>query len=418
MRLSGLIPRLRRHVGQLAARGHGRIQRCRIAAHERLEAAACLRRIARLLVQHSGPLARLALHVGRFTRRLGDLLELGRRQRGAMRLAVGNGQLARDVGLQLGLREVRPEPLEHDDRLVPLFRADQQRGRIEIRIGADLRARRELGDAQEIVDGGGAVAVRALLFRLLVDRRREAIDDDGAFRVVVRHQRLGLAVRLFGGRIITLLKLRVRDDGPADPLFHAIHGRLQREQAARRIERTRVILRGVQVLRRMHQDRGALRVRRIGRGELQRALDALGVDRGARRRLDALLVLAIGDDRGIAGIGGLRRRLVAVGGLLVFLGRGQVLAAFEQRVGQQVIRQRRIRVVRERRQRAAVPLCSLLVVADRLGALRDRVIVRREIMQVGLQFRDNLGLVRRVAALPVRRAERIVIDELALTLQH
>ena len=80
-----------------------------------------LRGVAGLGVQVRGLHQRLALHRAVLGRIGGDALELRGRLARAVGLDVGDRELARHVRLQLVLREVAPEVLEHGDRAVPLL---------------------------------------------------------------------------------------------------------------------------------------------------------------------------------------------------------------------------------------------------------------------------------------------------------
>ncbi len=231
---------------------------------ERLEHGARFRRIARLVVQIGGLQRRLALHVRRLGRSLRDLLEFGRRLPRMVRLRVRHRELARHVGLQRALREIAPEALEHHDGAIPLLLRDEQRAGIEIRVGAHLRGRRHLRDAQEILHRAGAVARLALLLALLVDRGREPLDDRGALRIVRRHQRLGARVTRFRLVEMALLEIRVGDHGVGDALLGGVDRRLTGEQRLRGRGRARIVLRGIQIRRGARQHLRALRVRREG----------------------------------------------------------------------------------------------------------------------------------------------------------
>ncbi len=46
------------------------------------------------------------------------------------------------------------------------------------------------------------------------------------------------------------------------------------------------------------------------------------------------------------------------------------------------------------------------------------MVILREILEIGLELGNDLGLLRRLAALPIGGAEAVVLDEFLLALEH
>ncbi len=152
--------------------------------------------------------------------------------------------------------------------------------------------------------------------------------------------------------------------------------------------------------------------------EFQRAVDFAAVNLRLGLARQRLFLLAVSHDRRIARRRRLVVRAVAVRRVLVLLRRFEIRFALEQGLGQQEIGERGIRIVRKGGQIAAIPFRRLLIVGHILGALRLRVIVLRHILQIGLKDGHHLRFALRRAALPIRSAVAVVLDELLLALQH
>ena len=407
-----------RDQAQFVARLHRRIQRLRKMLDEGLEHRARLRRVARFVVQIRCLQSGFTLHVRRFARRLGNSFELRGRLPGMIRFRVGHGKIARDIGLQRTLRKIAAKPLQHHHRPIPLLVLDEQRRRIEIRTRPSLRGGRQGRHAQEIIHRGRIVAGLALLFALLIDRCRQALDYHRALGVVGGHQ--SLRVGIGGLRLVehALIEVRIADHRPCDALLGGVHGGLARQQRLGRRDRPRIILGRIQIRGGPRQHLRALRMLREGLREFQRAVDTAAVNDGLGLAAQTLFLLAVGDDRSIARCRGFLMFAIVISRALVFLRRLLVLLALEQGVGEQEIGDGRIRIIREGSQIAVVPLRRFLIVRHVLGALRLSVVVLRDVLEIGLQFGHDFGFVLDVSTLPVRRAEAVILHELLLALQH
>ena len=139
-------------------------------------------------------------------------------------------------------------------------------------------------------------------------------------------------------------------------------------------------------------------------GKRARKLDA-GVDLSQvplrlRIAAQAFTFLLVGDNRRIscgpgAGVPGIFiRRLLILGSRL------RKLRTLVERFGQQVVGCCGIGVVRKRLQVVAIPARCQLVVGYLLGFLRDRVVVRRDVLHVRLEFGHDLRVGAPLTAFP------------------
>ncbi len=155
-------------------------------------------------------------------------------------------------------------------------------------------------------------------------------------------------MRIGGFRLVehALIEIRIADHRPRDALFCNVHRRLLGEQRFRSGDGARIILGRVQFSGGLGQDLCALWVGRKRLRELQRAVDRLQVLRGLRFTRQGVFLLPVGDDRRVPGSGRLLVLAVVVGRAFVFLRGVEILLALEQRVGEQVVGDRRTRIIR------------------------------------------------------------------------
>ena len=97
--------------------------------------------------------------------------------------------------------------------------SEEQRGRVELCLGAYAGGRSHARDAQEILHGTGRVARRLPRFGLPVDRRGPTFDDLRNLRIAGRQSCGDLTVSPFGVAISGRIELRVRKYGPGDELL-------------------------------------------------------------------------------------------------------------------------------------------------------------------------------------------------------
>ena len=169
--------------------------------------------VARLLVELAGREQRLAFEL-RIRRFGGHALILRGRERGFAALAVDKRELLRRLVVELVLGERRAEAVEHGRGCRPVLELHQRGGRVVLGGRPNRRRRRALRDSQEMA-GGGAVILRLVgLLGLLVDRRRQIVDERLPRFILGRRYLEHLEVRGLGGLVIGELERRVRDDGP------------------------------------------------------------------------------------------------------------------------------------------------------------------------------------------------------------
>ena len=137
---------------------------------------------------------------------------------------------------------------------------------------------------------------------------------------------------------------------------------------------------------------------RIGIREAQPAVHIRLMPFVARDAFERLLVLAVGEQRRIAGLCRMLVHRIGVGRALVFGGRSREVPALEQDLREQEVRVRAVGILGEERQVLPVPVRGFPVVADLAVLLRLGMVVLREIGQVGLEVRRDGGvLFRRIA---------------------
>src|SRR4029077_11405698 len=107
-----------------------------------------LRRVARLGVEIRRLHQRLPLNGLVLSRIGGNVLELGSCLAGAVGGGISYREFRGHIALQRILREGTPEPLEHHDGAVPLLQYDELSSGVVLRIGTDLRFRRDTLDPQ------------------------------------------------------------------------------------------------------------------------------------------------------------------------------------------------------------------------------------------------------------------------------
>ena len=294
----------------------------------------------------------------------------------------------------------------------PVLQLHQRRGRVVLGGRPNRRRRRAFRDAQEVARRGAIVLRLVRLLGLLVDRRREVVDERLPPFVLGRRQRQHLGVRGLGRLIVAELERRMRDDRPRRAAQRGLGRRVALDQRAPRGRGRRVILERIEILGRSaeHDRRMLVLGERVG--ELERALDRRALQLRLQRRARALELLAMREDRGVAGGRralvrriGVRRALVLARGLAE-------VGVLEQQVRELVVDARRLLVLRERREKRAIP-------DERLGVIRrllllegvvliERVIVIREILEVRLQVREHLGPLGRVEVLPVLALQAVL----------
>ena len=246
------------------------------------------------------------------------------------------------------IREVAPKVLEHGRRARPVAHLDQRGGRVVLGRRTNRRGRRGLANTQEVADGRVVRAGAARLLALLVDRRRDALDDLGALGVGGRNQRAELHVGGLRGREVGEVELRVREHGPRSALQIGLDRRRARDDLLRDVARAREIVEREQLLGRVGLHARRLLVGRIALREPQRAVDALTMPLGALRAAQLVLVLRVREQRRVARLAAVLMERVRVSGALVLERRVAEAAALVQHFGEQEIRLRRILVVGER----------------------------------------------------------------------
>ena len=266
--LDELLPRFDRF-------GHG----LRITLDEAAERRRRGDALARGLVELGRAPQRLALDLDRPVA-VGDALELARGARAVAGFDVRDGELRRHVGRELVIRERAAEILEHRRRTLPIAELNQRGAGVVLGRRAHGRRRRGLRHAQEVIDGDVELAGRARLLALLVDRRRDALRDLAALRVVAGHERRELHVGRLGGREILQIELGMRHDGPRRALQRRLDRRRARDDLPADIARAAELAEREQFLGGVGLHGRGLRVRRIRFGESQAAVDAAAVPIG------------------------------------------------------------------------------------------------------------------------------------------
>ena len=353
--------------------------------------------LGRLLVQLRG----LPLRGTRSRRRLGcnrQALVLAGRLGPAALLHIDDRQLAADLRLQRVRGEALAEVLERAGRAVPVLQADQRGRGVVLRGRPHGRLRRDGGHPCEMVDRLARLPGGAGLFALLVDRRGLAFHQFAAASGLLRRQRDHLAVAALGAVEGALFEGGVREHGPRDPALLGGGRRLQVQHLLRHHGGRLGIAQRIELLGGVAQHGADARIAVEGLRELQRAGHRRTLQRRTFGRRGLLLELRMAEQRRIAGVGALRVGRVLVGRLLV-LGHGLGVArVLVQQLGEQEVVGRRIGIGRERLEPAAVPAHRLLVVGRAPALLRARVIVARQLGQVGLDQRLRAFPALRVGA--------------------
>ena len=409
----GVVARLE-DLGDLVAGLHRHLDRAREVADV---AAVHLQRLVLLLrlgVEVGGDLQRGTPDL--VILRLGlDALVFGRRQRQLAGLLVDVRDLLGDFRLQLVARVGLAEGKQRLRGAVPVLELDQRGRAVVVRSRPDLRGRRRLADAQEVLRRHLVILGLVRLFTLLVDGGGEVLDQVGARFVVLRGQLEDVDVALLGVPELVQFVRGMRHHQPGRAAQRLLCVGERGKHLAAGGDRERVILHAVDVFQRgAHHQRGLL-VLREGLGELERAADDVALDPGPLGLGGDIEVLAMGVDRRIAGRRCLLVRRIVVRGALVFHGGLAVPLVLQQQVGQLVVDRRGVFLFRERIEELAVPGERLLevlgLVLHVLRILIQRVIVVRQLLQVGLQVADHVRIGIDVEMLPVRRLEAVVGHE-------
>src|SRR6266699_4672876 len=404
-------------VRETLARFLGVADRRRVRADELLEHAHRAGAVAGLGVEVGGLHQRLALHGVSLGGVCGDALELRGGLGRPVGFRVGHRELAGDLRLQLVLRELAAEILEHADGAVPLLEGEKPRGGVVLGVDAGLRLGRHSRDAQEILHRAAGIARLLLRFALLVYAGGEPLGEIRAELVVLAGESARLQECRLRLVVLALIEVRLRNDRPGDALLGEIDRRLPRQDRLGHADGARPVARGEYLLGRAGEDTGAVGMLGEGLRELDPRVGGALVPRLLLRAGEPLLSLLVGRERRVGGGRRLVVARIAVGGALV-LGRGSPeLVALEQRLRQQVVGRGGVRILRERLQVVAVPARRLLKVRDALGLLGARVKEGGDVLQVRLELLHLARVVGAAAGLPVRRVEVVALDELVLAVE-
>ena len=260
------------HLGDLEARLDGNVDGLRELREVALVDAERGVDVARLLVELAGRQQRLALELG-IRRFGGHALVLGGRERGFAVLAIDERELLRRFGVQLVIGKRRAEPVEDRGGRRPILKLHERRRRVVLRGRPDRRRRRAFRDPQEVARRGTIVLRLVGLLGLLVDRRREIVDERLPPCVLGRRQRQHLGVRGLGRAIVAELGRRMRDDGPRRAPQRGLGRRIALDQRPPGGCGGREILERVEVLGRGAENDGRMLVIGERIGKPQRAHD-------------------------------------------------------------------------------------------------------------------------------------------------
>jgi len=264
---------------------------------------------------------------------------------------------------------IAAERLEHNRRLVPLLRGDEQRGRVVLRGGTDRRCGRDARDAEELADGTGDVARRLFRLSLPVDRCRQALGDLGTQGVLRRQPRREFAVGTLRLDVACRIEVRVREHGPRHQLLAGIGARAKRQQPLGDGLGPLAVARVEQRLGRAgeHARHFGLIGERVG--EPQRGIDRAQPQCGSLCLGHLRLSLVISHQGCITGTTRSRIRSVRIGSPLVLGCGGLEVRTFEQQVGEQQSRRRRLRCIVEAVEVVTIPAHGGIAIRGRTALL-------------------------------------------------
>src|SRR6185503_631285 len=164
-------------------------------------------------------------------------------------LAIDERELLRRLGVQLVVGERCAELVEDRGGGRPILELHERGRRVVLGVRPNRRRWRALRDPQEVAGRGTIVLRRVGLLGLLVDRRREVVDERLPLGILGGREREYLGVRGLGGQIIAELDRRVRDDGPRGAPQRGVGHRIALDQRAPRSRGRHVVFERVEVLR-------------------------------------------------------------------------------------------------------------------------------------------------------------------------
>src|SRR5438105_2273670 len=245
-------------VRETLARFLGVADRRRVRADELLEHAHRAGAVAGLGVEVGGLHQRLALHGVSLGGACGDALELRGGLARPVGFRVGHRELAGDLRLQLVLRELAAEILEHADGAVPLLEGEKPRGGVVLGVDAGLRLGRHSRDAQEILHRAAGIARLLLRFAFLVYTGGEPLGEIRAELVVLAGERARLQECRLRLVVLALIEVRLRNDRPGDALLGEIDRGLPRQDRLGHADGAPPVARGEYLLGRRGEDTGAV----------------------------------------------------------------------------------------------------------------------------------------------------------------
>ena len=211
------------------------------------------------------------------------------------------------------------------------------------------------------------------------------------------------------------------DHGPGGAAHREVRIGVRIDQLPPRGDGSLELLHRVQVVDGGAQHDGGVLVLRERIDEAQGAGHGFLPHSDLLRALGVSLVLAVGVDRGVSGRGGLLVGGIIVGGALVRAGRFSEVFVFEQEIRQAIVGGGRLGGLRERGEIFAVPVQGLCEVGGllvgQLCLLVERVIVIREILEIGFQVAEDFRGVVGVEVAPVLGLQAVAGRELLLRLE-
>ena len=348
-----------------------------------------------------------------------DTLELCRSLRTAACLEIADSELLRNIVGELAIRVIRAESFELARGPPPGLQIDQRRRCIVLGGHPERRVRHHLSQTREVSHGFLEEAHVPREFALLVYRGGNALlDFVVSLNIVVRCEIAQLIVGLFRRFVIREIELRMGDNGPRCPRQFRLHRRLFADHGLPDRDRQIELVLRKQILGNGRQDRAGFRMLRERVGKLQAAVEVAIMPVGPGLPGDRLLMLAVRENRSIAGLCRTLVRRVLVGRALVF-DRGRVeILALEQDFREQEVGVRGIRLAREKRQVLAVVAGGLLVIGALAVALRLGVIVLGQVCQVRLEVCFHLGVLGARVADPEFAVHAVAVDEALLAIEN
>ena len=332
------------------------------------------------------------------------------------------------------LRVVCPECLEHTRCAGPVFQLDQGGGGIVFGGRENRGSRRGSADTQEVL-GGSQVIFRATgHITLLIDGTGQIVDQVRAILGIHRCHAECFAVARFRFYVGFGIEGGVCHQQPGGATNFVFCSGEFLQQHPTVLDGFRKALQLVQVVHRTQQDLRRLAVCGEGFCKRQGGTDDLFLDRGllrgAARAEIVLQVLAVSKHRSVAGFAGIfvdRVPRVLIRGALVFLGGIKEILVLQHQACQLVVDLRRFRLIREGLQVATIPVDRLCIIfAALLGELLifglhvlvSRVVVARQVDQVGLQELHHGGVFLDLKHGPVLRIQGVGIGKLFFRFQH